>query len=125
MISISTVVGKAHREDRIWYYLDDGIYGSYSGCIFDQAKYPLSAQRDKGKQYLSVLAGPTCDSTDVIDNELLLPELYIGDLIVGHFMGAYASASATEFNSIAKTKIVVLNEIPTTNLSNSSSTAIN
>jgi len=59
MISISTVVGKAYREDRFWYYLDDGVYGSFSGCIFDQAKYPLSAQREKGKQYLSVLAGPT------------------------------------------------------------------
>lgn len=112
MLSVSTIIGKAKRNDRQWYYLDDGIYGSYSGCIFDHANYPLSTQKDNGKRYPSVLAGPTCDSIDVIDNDLLLPDLNIGDLIVGRLMGAYTSACATEFNSIVKTKIVALNETP-------------
>jgi hypothetical protein len=38
-----------------------------------------------------------------------LPELEIGDLVVGHVMGAYTSVTASEFNSLEKAKVVVLN----------------
>jgi hypothetical protein len=57
----------------------------------------------------SVLAGPTCDSIDVIAEGIRLPELEIGDLLVGSLMGAYTMGSASEFNSIPRTKILVLN----------------
>jgi ornithine decarboxylase len=33
----------------------------------------------------------------------------IGDLVVGHLMGAYTMATSTEFNSFDKAKVVVLN----------------
>src|SRR2546429_2272006 len=46
----------------------------------------------------SVLAGPTCDSIDVIAENLMLPQLRAGDLVVGRAMGAYTWASASEFN---------------------------
>jgi len=42
MTAISSVMGKAKRGDTCWYYLDDGIYGSYSGQLFDHTTYPLS-----------------------------------------------------------------------------------
>jgi ornithine decarboxylase len=58
---------------------------------------------------MSYLAGPTCDSVDVIAENLLLPELEIGDLVVGHTMGAYTSVTASEFNSLEKAKVLVLN----------------
>lgn len=110
MDSIATVVGKARRGETFWYYLDDGVYGSYSGKVYDGAQYPLRViSESKGEQYPSVLAGPTCDSVDVVAQDMWLPELQIGDLIVGGSMGAYTIASASEFNSIAKTKILVAN----------------
>lgn len=110
MESIATVIGKARRGDAFWYYLDDGVYGSYSGRLFDHAEYPIfTIPARSGDRRDSVLAGPTCDSVDVIADEIQLPELEIGDLVVGRSMGAYSAASASEFNSIPKTKILVLN----------------
>lgn len=111
-IAISTVMGKAKRDGRWWYYLDDGLYGSYSGQLFDHAKYPVTALRDGDQTFTSVLAGPTCDSIDVIDDDIQLPELEIGDLIVGRMMGAYTWASATDFNFFRRAKVVVINERP-------------
>ncbi|HSN72112.1 MAG TPA: type III PLP-dependent enzyme, partial [Steroidobacteraceae bacterium] len=40
-VAVATVMGRARRADRWWYYLDDGLYGSYSGQLFDHASYPL------------------------------------------------------------------------------------
>jgi ornithine decarboxylase len=111
-IAVSTVMGKARRDGRWWYYLDDGLYGSYSGQLFDHARYPVAALRDGGELFESVLAGPTCDSIDVIDDNISLPELEVGDLVVGRMMGAYTWASATDFNFFKRAKVVVMNEQP-------------
>lgn len=111
-IAISSVMGKAKRDGRWWYYLDDGLYGSYSGQLFDHARYPVSALRAADEVFASVLAGPTCDSIDVIDDNILLPELEVGDLVVGRMMGAYTWASATDFNFFKRAKVVVVNERP-------------
>ena len=111
-IAISSVMGKAKRDGRWWYYLDDGLYGSYSGQLFDHAKYPVVALRTEGEPQPSVLAGPTCDSIDVIDDDILLPELEVGDLLVGRMMGAYTWASATDFNFFKRARVVVMNEQP-------------
>jgi ornithine decarboxylase len=111
-IAVSTVMGKAKRDGRWWYYLDDGLYGSYSGQLFDHAKYPVAALRQDGELFESVLAGPTCDSIDVIDDAIRLPELEVGDLVVGRMMGAYTWASATDFNFFKRAKVVVMNEQP-------------
>lgn len=110
MTAVSSVMGKALREGRWWYYLDDGVYGSYSGQMYDHAKYPVDCLNWQGERFPSVLAGPTCDSIDVIDEDIALPELAVGDLVVGRMMGAYTWASATEFNFFRKPPIVVINE---------------
>lgn len=107
-ISISSVTGKTERNGRKWYYMDDGVYGAYSGQIFDHAQYPVRCLKE-GPVSPSVLAGPTCDSIDIIRDEILLPDLEAGDLIVGEMMGAYTVSTATDFNSLQRSKIVVLN----------------
>ncbi|MGK0373996.1 MAG: ornithine decarboxylase [Arenicella sp.] len=106
--SITTVAGKSHRNGFVWYYLDDGIYGSYSGQLFDHAVYPLQVFRG-GEKKASIIAGPTCDSIDVIAENILMPDLEIGDLIVGHQMGAYTAATKTRFNSLPDAKLIVEN----------------
>ena len=107
--SVSTVVGRAQREGRWWYYLDDGLYGSYNGQLYDHARYPIDVPGRRGPTHPSVLAGPTCDSIDVVREDIPLPELQIGDLVVGRMMGAYTACSATDFNFIPRAKIVALN----------------
>lgn len=106
---VAAVIGRAQREGRWWYYLDDGLYGCYSGQLYDQVSYPVECIGRKGPTHPSVLAGPTCDSIDVIREDIALPELQIGDLLVGRMMGAYTSATATDFNFIPRAKIVAVN----------------
>ena len=109
---IATVMGRARRGGRWWFYLDDGIYGSYSGQLFDHARYPVCALREDGERVPAVLAGPTCDSIDVIDDRLELPLLEAGDLVVGRQMGAYTIAGATDFNFFRRARVVALNAEP-------------
>ncbi|EOB2571000.1 type III PLP-dependent enzyme [Vibrio fluvialis] len=111
MMSVASVMGQAERDGQTWYYLDDGVYGSFSGLIFDDAQYPLVTLKQEGEYAPSVLAGPTCDSIDVIAENILLPKLDNGDLIIGRMMGAYTSATATDFNFFKRAQTVVFNEM--------------
>ncbi|MDO6581481.1 type III PLP-dependent enzyme [Photobacterium sp. 2_MG-2023] len=108
--SVASVMGQAERDGQMWYYLDDGIYGSFSGLMFDDAQYPLVTLKQDGEYAPSVLAGPTCDSIDVIAENIMLPKLDNGDVIIGRMMGAYTSATATDFNFFKRAQTVLLNE---------------
>lgn len=116
MTLLTSVVGRAERAGVPWYYLDDGVYGSYSGVLFDHCEYaviPLeSLERPDLPRRVSVLAGPTCDSVDVVQDAVPMPELDTGDLLVSPMMGAYSCASATDFNSLERTKVVVRDSDP-------------
>jgi ornithine decarboxylase len=101
-------MGRALRDGRWWYYLDDGLYGCYSGQMYDHAHYPIEALSSAGETYPSVLAGPTCDSIDVITETIDLPKLDAGDLIVGRDMGAYTWASASDFNFFPRATVLAL-----------------
>jgi ornithine decarboxylase len=107
-VAVASVMGRAQRDGRWWYYLDDGLYGSYSGQMYDHATYPIEALAAPGPTYPSVLAGPTCDSIDVIREHIDLPKLEQGDLVVGRVMGAYTWASASEFNFFPRPTVLAL-----------------
>lgn len=108
--SVASIMGQATREGKAWYYLDDGVYGSFSGLMFDEAAYPIDSAKQDGERFESVLAGPTCDSIDVISDSIMLPKLNNGDLIISRMMGAYTLATATDFNFFKRAEVVVLNE---------------
>jgi ornithine decarboxylase len=113
MLAVAAVVGVARRGGVPWYYLDDGLYGSFSNVLSDHVRPTLHAYRavtgaDERDAVPSVLAGPTCDSTDVITTAALLPPLEVGDLVVAPNMGAYTTVTACEFNGIPKAPVVVV-----------------
>jgi ornithine decarboxylase len=105
MVLATKVMGKSKRSGVWWYYLDEGVYGSFSGKMYDHADYPLFTSR-VGPKHNSVLAGPTCDSIDVLYENIALPELQIGDVLLFESMGSYTTASASNFNGFPKAKIV-------------------
>ena len=107
-IAVASVMGRALRDGHWWYYLDDGLYGSYSGQMYDHSVFPVEALLPCAETYPSVLAGPTCDSIDVIREKIELPKLDIGDLVLGRAMGAYTWASASEFNFFPKATVLAL-----------------
>ncbi len=106
--AISKIIGKSVREGKPSYYLDDGVYHTYSGQIFDHCKYPVKAFK-RGKTRLSAVFGPTCDAFDVISMAEDLPELNRDDLVYSEMIGAYTYASATTFNGFSPAKVVHVN----------------
>jgi ornithine decarboxylase len=53
------------------------------------------------------LGGPTCDSADVIARDYPMPALDIGDVLISPMMGAYTTVTASRFNGIPSTPIVM------------------
>jgi ornithine decarboxylase len=107
MTLAARIVGKSCREGVWWYYLDEGLYGCFSGKVYDHTDYPVIVSR-QGPVQKSVLAGPTCDSTDVVYESIALPQLHVGDVLFFEAMGAYTNASASNFNGFPKAKVVVV-----------------
>lgn len=107
---ITRVIGKQHRDNQDWYFLDEGIYGTFSGVIFDHWDFELLTFKD-GPIVSATFAGPSCDSFDVIFREKETVRLDVDDLILVPDIGSYSSASATTFNGFSKARTVVWEEV--------------
>src|SRR5436190_9878844 len=103
--SVARVIGKAVRDGKTCYYIDDSVYHSFSGIIFDHCQYDLRAFR-KGKKEICAVFGQTCDALDTISLSEELPELEIEDRVFSENIGAYSNASATWFNGFPPAKVV-------------------
>lgn len=107
--SVARIIGKAVRNGKRCYYIDDSVYHTFSGIIFDHCQYPLQAFKS-GPPEVCAVFGQTCDGLDVISQSELLPDLEIEDLVYAENIGAYGSASATYFNGFPPAKIVHVNQ---------------
>lgn len=107
--SVARVIGKAVREGKPCYYIDDSVYHTFSGIIFDHCQYHLKSFR-KGRPEVAAVFGQTCDGLDCISQSELLPELEIEDLVYAENIGAYSNASATWFNGFPPAKVIHVNE---------------
>jgi ornithine decarboxylase len=105
---VTEVVGRTFRNNKNYYYLNDGVYADFSGIVFDHARYEYKSLR-RGQKFLSTLAGPTCDSFDTISLNADLPELEVGNVVYVNNIGAYSSASAVPaFNGFLPAKILLV-----------------
>jgi ornithine decarboxylase len=106
---VAEVIGKAERDGKRCYYLNDGIYHTFSGILFDHCQYRLKAIK-KGPCQISAVYGPTCDALDVISQAETLPDLKLGDLVYSENIGAYSHASSTCFNGFPPTRVIHINQ---------------
>lgn len=106
--SIARVIGKAVRDGKQCYYINDSVYHTFSGIIFDHCQYPLKAFKS-GKKEICAVFGQTCDGLDTISQSDHLPQLEIEDLVYAENIGAYSNASATWFNGFPPAKVVHVN----------------
>ncbi|MCK9630110.1 MAG: type III PLP-dependent enzyme [Methanoregula sp.] len=106
---VAKVVGKAIRDGKPCYYINDGVYHTYSGQVFDHINYPVLSFK-KGETQISAVFGPTCDAFDTITLSAELPDLDIGDLVYSENIGAYSHASSTYFNGFPPAKVVHINK---------------
>ena len=107
--AVSEITGKAVRDGKTSYYINDGVYHTYSGVIFDHCKYPVRSFK-KAPTSLCAVFGPTCDALDVVSMAENLPDLHRGDFVYSTNIGAYSHASATYFNGFPPAKVVHVNQ---------------
>lgn len=99
------VARKSRRAEKRWVYLDAGRYNGLPETQGERIRYRIRTPRDGGRCGPVALAGPTCNSTDIIYEhagyELPL-DLEIGEPLDFLSAGAYtASYAAVEFNGFA------------------------
>ncbi len=108
--AVSKIIGKAVRDQKLCYYINDGVYHTFSGVIFDHCHYHLKAFKRGPAQICSVF-GPTCDALDVVSMAENLPgNLQRGDLLYSEQIGAYSHASSTWFNGFPPATVVHVNQ---------------
>jgi ornithine decarboxylase len=104
------IIGKAVRAGKQCYYVNDGVYGTFSGVLFDHCQYHFQAFKT-GPTQISSVFGPTCDALDVVSVAEDLPiNLQLGDLLYSEKIGAYTIASATNFNGMPLPRVVAVGE---------------
>ena len=109
-VAVSQIIGKAVRDAKLCYYINDGVYHTFSGVIFDHCHYHFKAFK-RGPTQLCSVFGPTCDALDVVSMAEQLPtNLQLGDLLYSENIGAYSHASSTWFNGFPPARVVHVNE---------------
>jgi ornithine decarboxylase len=110
---VTRIIGRARRGGKRFYHVNDGVYHTYSGIVFDHCPYHLEFFKCKGqgKKEICAVVGPTCDGFDKISLEENLPgDLKIGEMLYTENIGAYSIVSATNFNGFAPAKVFHVNQ---------------
>jgi ornithine decarboxylase len=108
-VLISEIIGKARRDEKVFYHINDGVYHTFSGVVYDHW-IPNFQSFKRGPKEVCAVVGPTCDSFDKISLSEQLPgNLEIGDCLYTENIGAYSTASSTKFNGFDGAKILHIN----------------
>jgi ornithine decarboxylase len=103
---ITEIIGKARRDGKIFYYINDGVYHTFSGVVYDHW-IPNFNCFGRAKKEVCAVVGHTCDSFDKISLSVPLPgSLEIGDYLYTENIGAYSIASSTKFNGFTGAHII-------------------
>lgn len=108
---ITSVIGVTERSGQPWYFLDEGLYGTFSGVIFDQWDFKLISFKEGEERVAATFAGPSCDSLDIMFRGRMTVPLEVGDLLLVPSCGAYTSASATTFNGFGRARFVIWEDV--------------
>ena len=108
-ILVTSVIGKARRSDEDWIYIDVGVFNGLMESV-GGIKYSYVVESYKHARHKKrwTIAGPSCDSFDVIDNNVTLPEPNVGNLILILSSGAYTVSYASEFNGFSIPKTILI-----------------
>jgi len=108
-IFVCSVIGKAPRMDGDWLYIDAGVFNGLMESV-GGIKYSYLVEdnhTEASKKHFTV-CGPSCDSFDVIDTDVRLPEPAVGDMILILSAGAYTISYASEFNGFSIPRTILI-----------------
>jgi len=93
------LISKKHANDNHrWVYLDIGKFGGLAETMDEAIRYPIVTARDGDAKGPCVVAGPTCDSADVLYEKTpydLPVTLTVGDEVLIEATGAYTTTYAS------------------------------
>ena len=108
-IFVTTVIGKAKREDEDWVYLDVGVFNGLMESVGGiKYSYIVESHKQTRPRKQWTVAGPSCDSFDVIDKNVTLPEPQVGSLMLILSSGAYTVSYASEFNGFSIPRTILI-----------------
>jgi ornithine decarboxylase len=108
-VLVTTVTGKASRTDEDWLYIDVGVFNGLMESVGGiKYSYIVESYKHAKSKKRWTLAGPSCDSFDVIVKNVALPEPNIGNLILILSTGAYTVSYASEFNGFSIPKTILI-----------------
>jgi ornithine decarboxylase len=101
-------IDKETGEKHFTYTINNSVYSAFNNIIFDHAKPTILPfnERNGKKKYNSRIYGITCDIIDMIVDNVILPELVIGEYVYVENFGAYTTASSSEFNGFTKAEYI-------------------
>ena len=107
------LISKKHANDnQRWVYLDIGKFGGLAETMDEAIRYPITTARDGDAKAPCVIAGPTCDSADVLYEKTpydLPVTLSVGDEVLIEATGAYTTTYASvAFNGFAPLQAYVI-----------------
>ncbi len=106
-IMVASIVGKAKRKDEYWLYMDVGVFNGLMESLGGiKYSYIIESYEETRREW--TLAGPSCDSFDIVDKNVALHEPDIGNLILILSSGAYTVSYASEFNGFQIPKTVLI-----------------
>ena len=104
---VCQVIGTTTRNGKRWMYWDAGMFGGMIE-ITEGLRYEILTDR-KGSKIPWSIAGPTCDSVDILSHEEMLPkDIQEGDFIYISNAGAYTTAYASNFNGFPLPSVFVI-----------------
>ncbi|NLK62063.1 MAG: type III PLP-dependent enzyme [Fusobacteria bacterium] len=107
----ANVILRAEKEKNDWVYLDAGVFHGLMETI-QNFRYEVIVWGKNGEEDNFTLAGPTCDSVDVIYDEVYLPnDVNIDDKVFFMNAGSYTTGYSTTFNGIESPKVYYTDEI--------------
>jgi ornithine decarboxylase len=96
------VIGREHRPGgSTWLYVDMGAFqGLIEPLEVPSLRYPVvNTSRPMQQPKLFALTGPTCDASDTIGSDYMLPkDTGVGDILRIDMAGAYSLVYASTFN---------------------------
>ncbi|XP_015068635.1 ornithine decarboxylase-like [Solanum pennellii] len=97
---VTHVIGKRVRGEKIEYWIDEGVYGSFRPTLYNSCFVGIKpiSMKESCEIRESTIYGPSCDCLDKVAEDIKLPELQLDDLIVFYNMGAYSKCVGTKFN---------------------------
>lgn len=100
-----------HGERTQSIYIPDGIYGAFNSIVYDHndPHFEIHTEGDSEKLPTTIW-GQTCDSADIVYEDMMWPELEVGDLLIVRRFSAYTYAPTSFFNGFHHHPVVVINE---------------